>query len=198
MSEPKKPVKRRPAAKKHTVPSLTILQKRFCDIYHSMKKPNKGKAYQLAGYTCKGETARVEAERLIGKDGPKHVKAYLDSLKAAATKRAQRSADEIIAELEKVAFSNVGDYLSFGPKGVILKSSSKLTKAQLAVIDEVNDYFTKQGTRRLRFKLHSKLHALELLGKRHALFPNRQEVTGKDGGAIEHNVSIVHFSKKKK
>lgn len=197
----KKKSTKRGTAKKHTrpkvtVPSLTILQKRTCDIYHSMRKPNKRKAYQLAGSTCKGETARIEAERLLGKNGPKHVKAYLDSLKKVATENAQRTADEIIAELEKLAFANMADYVTFDKKGVELKDSKKLTRKQMAAISEVTQVSTKYGVRKA-FRLYDKPECLHLLGKRHGLFPNRQEVTGKDGGAIEHNVSIVHFSKKK-
>lgn len=147
--------KRRTAAKKHTgankvtALSLTIRQKRCCDIYHSMKEPNKGLAYELAGYKCRGKTAKTEAQREMDKP---HVKAYLDSLKEVATENAQRSADEIIAELEKIGFSKTRN--------------------------------------------RNKVRALELLGRRFNLFPNRQELTGKGGGPVE--VTVVHFSKKKK
>lgn len=192
---PKKSTKRR-AAKKHTgpAPSLTIRQKRLCDIYHSMKTPNKQKAYELSGYKCRGKTAKTEAQREMDKP---HVKAYLDSLKATATANAQRSADEIIAELEKLAFANMADYVKFNKEGVELIDSAKLFRKQMAAISEVTQVSTKYGVRKA-FRLYDKPECLHLLGKRHGLFPNRQEVTGKDGGAIEHNVSIVHFSKKKK
>lgn len=192
-----KKVKRR-AAKKHTgnkvtAPSLTILQKRTCDIYHSMKSPNKRIAYELAGYKARGKTAKTEAQREMDKP---HVKKYLDSLKAAATERAQRSADDIIAELEKLAFANMADYVTFDKTGVELKDSKKLTRDQLAAVSEVTQVSTKYGVRKA-FRLHDKPECLHLLGKRHYLFPNRQEVTGKDGKPIEAKVTVVHFSKKK-
>ncbi len=184
-------------AKKHTkskvtAASLTIRQKRLCDIYHAMEKPNKRIAYELAGYKCRGETARKEAQREIAKP---HVKAYLDSLKETATKNAQRTADEIIAELEKIAFSNIADYVTFGKKGVTFRDSNKLTRKQMAAVSEVTEVSTKYGKRKA-FRLWDKPESLQLLGKRHGLFPNKQEVTGKDGGPIEHSVSVVHFSKK--
>lgn len=129
----KKSVKRR-VAKKHTEPkvsalSLTIRQKRCCDIYHAMEKPNKRIAYELAGYAARGKTAITEAQREMDKP---HVEAYLDSLKKAATEKAQRTADEIITELEKVGFNR-----GWGEK--------------------------------------AKVRALELLGRRFNLFPNKQE-----------------------
>ncbi len=142
-------------AKKHTkskvtAASLTIRQKRLCDIYHAMEKPNKRIAYELAGYKCRGETARKEAEREMAKP---LVKAYLDSLKETATKNAQKTADEIIAELEKIGFQ--------------------------------------------RKKNRNKVRALELLGRRFNLFPNRKELTGKDGGPLELNVKMTKTYKKK-
>lgn len=150
----KSPKKRR-AAKKHTgtkvtAPSLTMRQKRLCDIYHAMKTSNKQKAYELAGYKCRGKTAKTEAQREMDKP---HVKAYLDSLKEVATERAQKTKDEIIAELEKVGFS--------------------------------------------RTQNRNKVRALELLGRRFNLFPNRQEITGKDGGPLKLNVTVTKTYKNK-
>lgn len=193
----KSPKKRRPAKKltrtKVTGPSLTILQKRACDIYHSMKKPSKLKACRLAQYKMGGKHARNEAQKTF--DLP-HIKAYLNSLKAMATENAQRSADEVIAELEKIGFSNISDYLSFGPNGVVLKDSTKLTTEQLAAIESISETTTQHGGT-IRFKLHDKPESLHLLGKRHNLFPNRQELTGKDGGPLELNVKVTKTYKKK-
>lgn len=126
-----------------------------------------------------------------------HVKAYLDSLKAAATDRAQRSADDIIAELENVGFSNIGDYLSFGPNGVVLQDSTDLAPEQLAAIEGISETTTQHGGT-IRFKLHDKPESLHLLGKRHGLFPNKQEITGEDGGPLEVNFNITKTYKKKK
>lgn len=127
-SKAKKPPVR-PTQAAEATRSLTIRQKRSCDIYHAMKKPNKTKACRLAGFTMGGKHAKTEAQKTFNLP---HVKAYLDSLKEAATERAQKTADEIIAELEKVGFKR-----GWGEK--------------------------------------AKVRALELLGRRYNLFPNRQE-----------------------
>lgn len=173
--------------------TLTIRQKRLCDIYHAMKKPNKRAAYELAGYACRGKVAKTEAQREMGKS---HVKSYLNSLKEVATERAQRTADEIIVELEKIGFSNIKDYLDFGPSGVVLKDSEKLTLTQLAAIESICETTTQHGGT-IRFKLYDKPECLHLLGKRHGLFPNKQEIIGKDGGPLELNVRVTKTYKKK-
>ena len=115
-----------------------------------MKKPNQRIAYELAGYESRGETARVEAQRMMKVP---HVKAYLDSLKERATQKAQRSAEDIISELEKIGFGKKKD--------------------------------------------RNKVRALELLGRRFYLFPNRQELTGKDGSPLYLNVTVTKTYKKK-
>lgn len=197
-TEAKKHIKRRTAKKttksKVTVrQELTPLEKRFVDIYFSMKTPNLGEAYEMVGYKCTGETARVEANRTFKRP---LVKAYYDSLRQEATVLAVKEASDIIAELEKLAFSNIADYVKFNKKGVELKDSSKLTREQMAAVSEVTQVSTKYGERKA-FRLYNKPECLELLGKRHGLFPNRQEHTGKEGEAIEHKVNVIHFDRKK-
>lgn len=87
---------------------LTGMQKRYVDILHSMASPGKFKAFSLAGYKSTGKIGNVEAQRTLNLP---HVKAYYDSLRQRATEKAQRTSDEIIAELEKIAFSSMRDKL---------------------------------------------------------------------------------------
>lgn len=144
-------------------PKLTIRQKRLCDIYHSMKHPNKTKAYELADYRCRGKTAREEASRTLAK--PQCV-TYLAKLGERTTARAEKTAAEVIAEIEKLAFSNMGEFVKFDKKGVTVTDSSKLSPEQLACIAEVSEFESVKGTRHFRFKLHDKKGSLELLARR--------------------------------
>lgn len=152
-----------------------------------MKSPNQTKAYCLAGYKCKGKSATKEASKTLTLP---HVKAYYDRIRDKATKRAQKNADDIIVELEKIGFSNMADYLIFSQKGIVLKESSKLKKDQMAAISEVTEVCTKKGRTRLNFKLYDKKAALELLGKRFKLFPNQHEVGGIEDSPIDINVTV--------
>lgn len=181
----KKKAKR--AAKKHktnkvtTRPALNLteLQKRCVDILHSMKKPEKLKAYNLAGYKLTSKAGSVEVNKLLNLP---HVRAYYESLRQKATERAEKSADDIIKELEKIAFSNIKDYLNVNEDGdVFLKGFSGIEADKLAAIEsiKINSTRNKDDSREYtttQFKLCSKLGSLELLGKRFGLFPNKQDV----------------------
>jgi len=132
---------------------LTGMQKTFVEILHSMKKPNRVKAYLLAGYKGKhNRGTHNNAQKTLHKP---HVLAYYESLRTQATKNAQKTADEIIEELEGIGFE-------------------KLSKKLSAM---------------------AKIKALELLGRRFGLFPNRQEHTGEGGGPIP--LTIVQYDKVK-
>ncbi|MHC4338105.1 MAG: terminase small subunit [Planctomycetota bacterium] len=154
---------------KETTSGLTIRQKRFAEILHSMKTPNQAKAYRLAGYKGKPGTIEANACRLAKND---KVVAYMQMLDKSAMERAERTADEVITELANIAFANIVDYLSFGPEGIILNDSDKLTKAQQSAVAHVSNRVTK-NSRRLIFRLHNKIKCLELLGRRFGIFPTR-------------------------
>ncbi len=84
--------------------NLTIKQKRFADILFSMKEPNQTRAYIQAEFKCRGATATAEASKTIRKP---HVAAYLAKLKDRATNRAEKTADDIIRELEGLGFAEL-------------------------------------------------------------------------------------------
>lgn len=166
---------------------LTILQKRFCLILHGMRHPNQAEALYLAGSKSKGTNLETSASRMSSNV---KVKAYLDELSKKAESRAEKKADDIIRELEHLAFSRMDNYLSFGPSGITLKNMDTMTPEQIAAIAEVSETETKEGGSR-KFKLHDKRAALVDLGKRFGLFPNKQEVSGPAGKPIP--VMIVDF-----
>lgn len=184
----KKKATKKKVAKKKTarkLPALTISQKRFCQILHSMKHPNKTRAYELAGFKAKGSVASAAVTRLL-----KNVKvaAYMEELGKRQEARAERKADEIIAELEIIAFSNISEYLSFNASGVKLKDSKDLTRKQLSAIAEVSHTETQAGGTK-RIKLYDKRAALVDLGKRFGLFPNKQTIDATDG-ILQLNISV--------
>lgn len=180
---PKKKVAKKKTARK--LPPLTVAQKRFCQILHSMRHPNHAEAYELAGFKSTGSVASAAATRLL-----KRVKvaAYMEELGKRQEARAERKSDEIVAELESMAFANIADYLSFGPTGITLKDSKDLTRQQLAAVSEVSQTDTQFGGSK-RFKLHDKRAALVDLGKRFGLFPNKQTIDAADG-ILQLNITV--------
>ncbi len=165
--------------------ALTAKQKRFVDEY--MVDLNATQAAIRSGYSAK--TARsVGSENLTKPD-----------IASAIEKRQKRLADKyevnqerIVAELARIGFSNMQDYMRSNSEGDPFLDFSNLTRDQAAALAEVTVEDFKDGrgedardVRRVKFKLHDKRAALVDLGKHLGMFKERVEHTGKDGGPIE-------------
>jgi len=164
-------------------PKLTELQRRYCDILFSMKKPNQAAAYKKAGFKCKGKSCEVMAHRLLKKG---IVAKYYKGLQEKASERAEKSADEIIAELEKVGFVDINNL--FDDTGALkdIKDIPEDTRRAIAGIDIVEEFEGKgKGKKKIgyakKIKIYDKVKALENLGKRFGIFPNK----------IEGNIAVI-------
>ena len=97
-----------------------------------------------------------------------------EAVAAAQAERAERtgvSADRVVEELAKIAFSDLRDVMVWGPDGVSLKDSTTLTEAQAALVAEV----VEGSGKTLRIKRHDKVKALELLGRHIGMFREKVE-----------------------
>lgn len=107
--------------------------------------------------------------------------------KAAAANEV--TVERIVRELALIAFGNKRSVMSWGPGGVKLKESETLTDDEAAQVSEVKETVSATGGS-LSLKTHDKVRALELLGKHVGLFPDKVELTGKNGGPmVTANVS---------
>jgi len=160
---------------------LTAKQLLFIDKYFELNF-NGTEAY-LATYLFvkKRETAKTAASRLLTNV---NVAEEVERRKKEAADKHGDIVSKIRERLELLAFSNIGNYLKFGPKGVTLNNSEDLTPEQLACVNEVTEVVTKDGGS-IRFKLSPQEKNLELLMRYHGLIVEKTEHTGKDGGAIE-------------
>lgn len=77
-------------------------------------------------------------------------------------------ADKVVAEIAKIAYSNLDDYLSLTSDGEPYIDLSKVPRDKMAAVAEVTveDYVEGRGedardVKRVKFKLHPKLDALE-------------------------------------
>lgn len=123
---------------------------------------NATKAAEAAGYSKK--TARSQGQRLLTNvDIQKEIARRVGK----AMKKVDRKAEEILDELTKIGFSNITDFIEWnGKTGTMnFKSSDMIDKDKLPAIASVME--TKEG---LRIKLHDKVGALQLLGKHHGIF----------------------------
>jgi phage terminase small subunit len=92
------------------------------------------------------------------------------------------SADRVLGELAKLAFSNMADYVEVSADGTARVDLSGLTRDQMAAIEQLetreyieNEKFEDDAqagreVRKIKFKLSNKREALELLGKHLRLF----------------------------
>lgn len=133
---------------------LTERQKRFVEEY--CKDFNATQAAGRAGYD----------KRYVNKTGPRllvnvGIKKAIDERIEKRKEKLEVTEKEIIAELSKIAFSDVKNYYE---KDFEIKDITTLPNELTAAIKEVVKIKTDKGTR-IGLKFYTKETALELLGK---------------------------------
>jgi len=174
--------------------SLTPLQARFVEEF--LIDLNGAGAVVRAGYSKRG--AKQKAYKL------RQTPEIQDAIAAAIQARSKRTAadaDAVIAELNLIAFSNMLDYMTIRDDGTVAIDFSAVDRDQGAAILElvVEEYTDGKGdnarpVKRTKFRLADKKGALVDLGRHLGLFPNRHEVTGKDGGPIRVRPDLSKLS----
>lgn len=140
---------------------------------------NATQAAIRAGYSER--TAGEQASRLLA--NVKIAAAVQEALDARA-ERTQVSADQVIAELAAIAFSDLRDVATWGEDTLALIDSADISDPAARALREVvaTTSQTEHGTtNRLHVKQHDKLKALELLGKHLGMFKERVDVNVSGG-----------------
>lgn len=107
-----------------------------------------------------------------------NIKAYIEAKRAVKVEVSKHRQGMIIAELQKIAYANLGEYIEFGRDfGVAVKSSRSLTSDQKAAILEVSENITQFGGT-IRIKLHDKTKALETLAKIEGMLVDKLKLSG--------------------
>jgi phage terminase small subunit len=154
---------------------------------------NQVEAYRLAGYT-------PHAGNASALDKKPDVAARIEEIRSAATEKALKKAEvtveKVIAELAKLGFANMLDYIKPQPDGTAILDLSAIDRDKAAAIheyqvDTVTNYETNEDgervaatVKRARFKLADKRSALVDLGKHLGMFRERVEV--EHSGHVEH------------
>jgi phage terminase small subunit len=147
---------------------------------------NATKAAERAGYSPK--TANEQGARLLANVSVR------SEIAAQQEKRFQRlgiTAEQVLRELALIGFANMLDFVTITPDGEACVDLSRLTRDQAAAISEItiDKSVERIGTaaggrgaferiRRVKFRLHDKLAALETLGRHLKLFTDKVEVEG--------------------
>lgn len=154
---------------------LTDKQRRFAQEY--VVDFNAAQAAIRAGYSAR--TAKVTGSRLLTNA---NLAAYVEELKEELAERTMVTAEKVRIELARHAFTNMRDFVKWGPGGVKLRPSEELAEDDAAAVTEVSESFGENG-RTLKFKLGHKDSALKLLAQHTGLI-------GKDGSGVNVNVNI--------
>lgn len=156
---------------------LTPKQRRFIEEY--FKDLNPSQAMLRAGY------AKPEPGRLMANP---QVRRVIEERTARRLARHEATADNVIAELARVAFADVRDLMEWGPDGAVPRESRELSPDAAAAVAEVS---VNRGS--VKVRKYDKIKALELLGRWLGLFTDRlqAEVSGPGGEALEPGRRIV-------
>ena len=154
---------------------MAISEKLKLACYEYLIDLNWSQAMQRAGY--KKSTAESSGNKYFVKPD---VEALINELMAQRIKRIERDADDVLEELENIAFSNVMDVFDYAIedenspdaiKTLALKDLSTLPHSVTAAIREIKvTPISNLGANKIEFKLHNKLAALEALGRHFQLF----------------------------
>ena len=143
------------------MPRLTPKQARFVAEY--LVDLNATQAAIRAGYSD-----RVSSEigyQLLQKTS---VQSAIDACQRERSARTGVTADRVVKEIARVAFSNLSDVMEWTPAGIEVKRSDEIAPDAAAAIAEISE--TNAG---LKVKLHNKVAALEQLAKHVGLYNDR-------------------------
>jgi phage terminase small subunit len=166
-----------PRPKRREKRPILIRQQRFVDEY--IISFNATDAARRAGYSY--HSAPTLAAQNLAK--PNIQRAITEAIKARIA-RTHITQDRVVIEIAKLAFVDMADFAKWGPDGVTVIDSSELGTDATSAIAEVSESRTAKNST-VKFKLHDKKGALELLMRHLGMFVEKVEHSGKDGEPIE-------------
>lgn len=162
---------------------LTEKQKRFADEY--LIDLNATQAAIRAGYSSK--TAGEQASRLLKNA---KVRAYIDERMAELSRRTGVNQERILRELARIAFVNAPDLINMEDATIredaAVDDMAAIASVRVKVIPTENG----QGIER-EIRLADKIRALDLLGKRFAMWTERQQIDANFGVQIIDDVGGI-------
>jgi phage terminase small subunit len=174
----------------------TDRQRRF--VLRYLQHGNGARAVREAGFSCQPENADRIAWQLRNDLRFAHVREAIDRREVELQARLKVGAEQVLEELRKVAFFSLGDVVVIHDDGTASLVLTEADAAHLAALSEIQiEERTIKGrdgepdttARTIKIKAHSKLDALEKLGKNLKLFTDKMEMSG--GLDIASNLSAA-------
>ena len=145
-----------------TKEGLTPKQARFVEEY--LIDLNSAAAARRAGYSEK--MADRIGYQLLEKT---RVREAIQIAQRERSARTGVTADRVVAEIAKIAFSDLRNVMKWGPNGIELFSSDDLSDDDVAVVSEISESVSSAGSS-IKVKTYNKLDALEKLAKHIGLY----------------------------
>ncbi len=142
---------------------LTARQARFVEEY--LIDLNATQAALRAGYSPK--TAYAQGARLLQKPD---VAEAVDAAIQERTERLEIEADDVVLELRRIAFSDIGDYVEWDTDEVRPKESHEIPAEARHAIAKV----TRTTNGSVQVSLHGKVRALDLLARHLGMYDIRR------------------------
>lgn len=159
---------------------MTDKQKVFCEEY--LIDLNATQAAIRAGYSTRN--ADSIASGLMAKSG---VRARIDKLLAARSRRTGVNADRVVLELARVAFLDATDVINIDEatvkSGADRNDTAGIASVKCKTTTISGDDFEKVTEER-EIKLHDKIKALELLGKHLGMYTDKSQVDINGAGVV--------------
>ena len=153
---------------------LSSEQQMFCIYY--IRTFNATQSYQKA-YGCSYETALRAGSRLMGKDG---VRKEIARLKEIKLRNMDVSDDDIVELQMRIAFADIGDYVTFGNNGTNWVNIASSKNVDTQIIQEV-----KEGQSGVSIKLADRQKAIDWLTTHFMMNPMDEHRTEFDKKRLE-------------
>lgn len=146
---------------------LNPKQLRFVEEY--LVDLNATQAALRAGYSSKG--AKQQGSHLLTNP---NVQAAISARRIRVSKKLLVTAENVVEELRRIAFTDRRALFTWGPEGVKVRDSAQLSEEEASIVEEVSETRTKDGGT-VRVKTGAKVEALKLLGQHLGMFVDRPE-----------------------
>lgn len=163
---------------------MPILQNERWELFANLLARGKAQysSYKEAGFKPNSKSAAALAAK-------PEIQNRVRELQELVIAETTLSINRVVAELEKIGFANMLDYIRIDGDGQPVLDFTELDRAKAAAIgeivtDEITNPRTGDITRRTKFKLLDKKGALMDLGKFLGMFIDRKEI--KTAGVIFH------------
>ncbi len=146
---------------KATPQSLTDMQQAFIANY--LLTLSATKAAVAAGYSK--ETAGKQGSQLLANP---RISKELRKAMARRAKRLDLTAENVLREISRIAFSDIRAVMSFDGQKVTVKASDKMHSDAAAAIQSIEQHTTeseRSSNTTVKVKMHDKMRALDLAGR---------------------------------